>query len=531
VDREPDAESLVGAVIASRYLIEAQIGDGAMGRVYRARHVKLGRLFAVKVLRPSLLADATICRRFTREAELAAALQHPNIVTMVDVGETPGGLHYLVMEHAPGDTLYDLIVREAPMPAARVIGIVRQLCDGLGHAHDRGLIHRDFKPDNVIVERERDGDPLKIVDFGIAILRDEAASSSPERLTTVGVVLGTPHYMAPEQALGQPIDPRADLFALGVMCFEMLTGRPPFDGDGVDIARANIMLETPAMRDRAPDHAVDPLLEAFTRRLMMKSPDARPPSAAAARTVLDLIAHDRAAAAAVLDIALPPEPAPLPLPLPGVDRPVGLPIEPGSMYAAAGPRPGGSVTLRTSVPPPPDAPFAMPTETEPRSPAPFAGHEAPPMTAELAAPYRRRNAEPTERLAPMRPRRGAIAVTAVAMVAALVVIAALVVAARTRDRMAPRRPPAHSLGVADPQLEGVLAGRLARDPREAHGQLAAEAVERDDPRAGARGGEPLLDPPQRALDRRVAHERAGVRREHQGGERVVEVERVELVPR
>ena len=523
MDREPDADSLIGAVIASRYQIEAQIGDGAMGRVYRARHVKLGRLFAVKVLRPSLLADATICRRFTREAELAAALQHPNIVTMVDVGETPGGLHYLVMEHAPGDTLYDLIVREAPMPAARVIGIVRQLCDGLGHAHDRGLIHRDFKPDNVIVERERDGDPLKIVDFGIAILRDEAASSSPERLTTAGVVLGTPHYMAPEQALGQPIDPRADLFALGVMCFEMLTGRPPFDGDGVDIARANIMLETPAMRDRAPGHAVDPLLEAFTRRLMMKSPNARPPSAAAARTVLDLIAHDRAAAAAVLDIAQPPEPA--------VDRRVGLPIGPGALHAAAGPRPGASVTLRTSVPPPPDAPFALPAETEPRSQAPFAGHEAPPMTAELAAPYRRRNAEPTERVAPMRPRRGAIAMTAVAAVAALVVIAALVVAARARDRMAPRRPPAHSLGVANPQLERVVAGRLARDPREPRGQLAAEAVERHDPRAGAHGGEPLLDPPQRALDRRVAHERAGVRREHQGGERVVEVQRVELVPR
>jgi protein kinase-like protein len=305
VDGEPAMDPLIGEVIASRYRVEAHVGDGSMGSVYRARHVKVGRPFALKVMRPSLTGDPGLRRRFLREAELAGGLHHPGIVAMVDLGETSTGLCYLVMEYAAGDTLYDLIVRSAPLPAARVISIVRQLCDGLAHAHDHGLIHRDLKPENVVVEPDpRGGDRMKIIDFGIAILRDDAVSTSPERLTTAGLVLGTPHYMAPEQAMGDAIDHRVDLFALGVMCFEMLTGRAPFDGDGVEVAHANASIDTPAMRARAPELVVDPLLEAFTRRLMSKSRDARPGSAAAARALLDLIELDRTAAAAMLEVPL-----------------------------------------------------------------------------------------------------------------------------------------------------------------------------------------------------------------------------------
>lgn len=305
MDSAPDSDRLIGEIIASRYRIEARLGDGAMGAVYRARHVKLGRPFAVKVLRPALLGDETIRQRFRREAKLAGSLDHHNIVGMVDIGETSDGLCYLVMEYAPGATLYDLILQSAPLPTEQVIAIMRQLCDGLAHAHDRGLIHRDFKPENVVLERSERSERLKIIDFGIAILRDEAMSSSPERLTTTGIVLGTPHYMAPEQALGDPLDHRVDLFALGVMCFEMLTGRPPFDGDGVDVARANVALDTPAMSQRAPGLTFDPLLEALTRRLMSKSREARPESAAATRLLIDLIVRDRPAAAAALDTTLP----------------------------------------------------------------------------------------------------------------------------------------------------------------------------------------------------------------------------------
>jgi eukaryotic-like serine/threonine-protein kinase len=303
VELEADPDDLIGQVVASRYCVEARLGHGAMGTVYRARHLKVGRAFAIKVLHPQFLADDKARRRFAREAELAGSLDHPNIVRVVDAGETPEGLRYLVMEFVDGTTLFDLIHAAAPMPAARVISIVRQLCDGLAHAHERGLIHRDFKTENVLVETDPHGGDLpRIADFGISILRDDAASSNPQRLTTAGLVLGTPHYMAPEHATGGAIDHRIDLFALGVMCFEMLTGRGPFDGDGVDVARANLLADTPIMSVRVPGLVVDPLLEALTRKLMMKSRDLRPPTASAVRELIDLIERDRPAAAAALDL-------------------------------------------------------------------------------------------------------------------------------------------------------------------------------------------------------------------------------------
>ncbi|HEX3760388.1 MAG TPA: protein kinase [Kofleriaceae bacterium] len=385
---EPD--SLIGEVLASRYCIEARVGSGAMGTVYRARHVKLGRPFAVKLLRPSLLGNETIRRRFAREAELAGALHHPNLVSMVDLGETAYGLHYLVMEYADGETLYDLMARIGPMPGDRVTAIVRQLCDGLAHAHGHGLIHRDFKPENVIVGSEHGRDHVKIVDFGIAILRDDAVSSSPDRLTTAGAVVGTPHYMAPEHALGRPIDHRVDLFALGVLCFEMLTGAAPFDGDGVDIARANVMTQTPAMGDRVPGVRVDPLLEAFTRRLMMKSPDARPASAADARALLDLIERDRAAAATALDVApaAPPGMRRPPTPAPAIamatERVVslqGTPVEP----------------LRR---PRPALPFQLPVTGPPGLPGLPAAPELPAATVHRVPGL---PVEATARVAPLAP--------------------------------------------------------------------------------------------------------------------------------
>ena len=305
-------DALIGRVFANRYRLDEQIGDGAMGVVYRARHVKIARAFAVKVLHPQLLAKDKVRRRFEREAELAASLRHDNVIGVVDVGETEDGLKYLVMDFAEGETLATLIVKGA-MPASRVVRIVRQLCDGLAHAHEAGLIHRDFKPDNVIVQRDGNGrETPRIVDFGIALLRDDAPASERERLTTAGIVLGTPHYMAPEHASGQPIDHRIDLFALGVICFEMMTGRLPFDGDGVDVARANMSFDPPSMRELVPNLEPDPLLEAFTRKLMARSLDDRFATARAAREMLDLIDRDRNAATIALDLAPPPIVAPPP---------------------------------------------------------------------------------------------------------------------------------------------------------------------------------------------------------------------------
>src|SRR6185436_10239416 len=300
-DRSSD--ELVGQVLASRYLIEHKLGEGAMGTVYRARHVKMGRPFAVKVLHPKLLEDEKLALRFAREAELAGRLHHPNVIGVVDVGETPEGHRYMVMDFAAGGDLADLL-GEAPMPPARIIHLVRQMLEGLYHAHEAGLIHRDFKPENVIVERDDHGNEVpRIVDFGISILRDGGeAADATGRLTTNGLVLGTPHYMAPEQAVADPIDHRIDLFALGIIVYEMLCGKLPFDGTGAEVARANLLLDPPLISERVPYLEVDPLLEAFARKLMAKKRNARPATAKAARELLDLIERDRPAAAVALGL-------------------------------------------------------------------------------------------------------------------------------------------------------------------------------------------------------------------------------------
>jgi hypothetical protein len=471
-----------------------------MGTVYRARHVKVGRPFAIKVLHRRFLTDIKTRKRFAREAELAGALHHANVVSVVDVGETLEGLNYLVMEYAEGRTLCEVINDAAPMRAARVIAIAQQLCDGLQHAHEHGLIHRDLKTENVLVERgPRDTDVVRIVDFGIAILRDDAVSSDPARLTSVGMVLGTPHYMAPEHATGASIDHRIDLFALGVMCFEMLTGVAPFDGDGVDVARANLLLDTPAMAVRVPGLRVDPLLEAFTRKLMMKSREDRPATALAARELLDLIERDRPSAAAALGVVLDEAPvtrsgAPrmawMPLPRPPV---------PASQVRSTGSRTGiedTDLALQVLAGP------AGHTRADPARAVPSPSG-APPRASQAG--------DQTEQMTPVRSRRLEIAI---AMVAILVVIVAIAVAMQSRgpavqdrgSRQVHRGRRAAALlrrarreALADPQLERIAAGRLARDQRESRRELAAESVVRDHARPHASTGEALLDPAQRAL--------------------------------
>jgi len=300
-----ESDPLIGVVLASRYQIEVRLGEGAMGSVYKARHVKVGRAFAVKVLHPKLLEDGKVAQRFEREAELAGRLRHPNVVGVVDVGETTDGLRYMVMDFAEGPDLATLM-DDTPFTGARVVHLTRQMLEGLFHAHEQGLIHRDFKPENVIIEKDTHGAEMpRIVDFGIAILREGGDSPSGEgRLTTNGLVLGTPHYMAPEQAVADPIDHRIDLFALGIVMYEMLSGKLPFDGTGAEVARANLLLDPPPIALRVPHLEVDPLLEAFARRLMAKKRDARPPTAKAARDLLDLIERDRDAAAAALGVPL-----------------------------------------------------------------------------------------------------------------------------------------------------------------------------------------------------------------------------------
>ena len=297
-----------GHVLVDRYVIEARLADGAMGTVYRARHVKFGRQFAIKVLHPSLVANEKVLRRFEREAELAGRLRHTNVASVVDVGVTENGLHFTAMEFASGVNLASMLA-EGALTEVRMLDIAKQLCSGLQHAHEVGLIHRDFKPENVIVDQLAGGrEVARIVDWGVAILLEHAGDTDdPDRLTTKGIVVGTPHYMAPEQARGGAMDHRVDMFALGLICYEMLTGLLPFDGSGVDIARANLQSPTPPMIERAPNVRVDPVLEAIVRQLLEKDPDARPPSGNAARELFELYERDRASCALLLGVDIPVE--------------------------------------------------------------------------------------------------------------------------------------------------------------------------------------------------------------------------------
>ncbi len=284
------SEDWLGSVFESKYRIEAELGSGAMGTVFLARHVKVGRAFAIKLLHTHLSSNAMMCERFQREAQLAGRLHHPNCTSIIDVG-THDGRAFIVMELEEGKSLASMLVDEPARMRANAFALLRQLCDGLDHAHSLGLIHRDLKPDNIIVES--DG-TARIVDFGIALLE---GPQSDARLTGAGMILGTPQYIAPEVSMGHDYDHRVDLFALGVLTYEIFTGELPFRGSGVDAVLASISAPTPVMN-------VDPLIQAFTHKLMAKKPAARPSSARHARELLDLIEHDREAAARAFGLSL-----------------------------------------------------------------------------------------------------------------------------------------------------------------------------------------------------------------------------------
>jgi serine/threonine protein kinase len=292
------AANLVGKIVLDRYLIESKLGKGAMGTVYRGKDVKLRRDVAIKVLHDHLVHEPTMMARFRREAMVAARLQHENVVGVLDVGEFEG-TQLMVLEFARGPSLHDIM--SGPLPRDRIVRLVSSLLHGLDHAHAAGLVHRDLKPDNVIVDTSPNGSEVpRIVDFGIAVLRTPDGSADGEKLTAEGVVIGTPMYMAPEQAKGDEVDHRADLFALGVIMYEMLAGAPPFTGTSMEIALASINEDPPPIAARAPGVVADPLLELYARKLMARKLTDRFANAHVALEVIDLVDRDREAAALAL---------------------------------------------------------------------------------------------------------------------------------------------------------------------------------------------------------------------------------------
>jgi eukaryotic-like serine/threonine-protein kinase len=272
-------DPLVGSTIGD-YVIESKIGEGGMGRVYRAHRLDdPTREVALKVLLGDLAASSVMRQRFAREAEAARKLDHAHIVGVLDFGHTPAGLPYLAMELVEGTNLA-LILQKGPMQGDRVIRIARQLCEALDHAHSRGVIHRDFKPDNILVIDEGGEDRVKVADFGLALSQNDDV-----RLTMTGVAC-TPAYAAPEQLRGDTIDSRVDLYALGTAMFEMLTGGMlPFDSDLQGTIRMKLAGEAPNLATIVPD--MQPALATLVARLLSYDPDRRPRSARSLMIALD----------------------------------------------------------------------------------------------------------------------------------------------------------------------------------------------------------------------------------------------------
>ncbi len=255
-------------LIKNRYRVVGDLGRGGMATVYKAVDTVLGRTVALKVLHPQYSQDPVFLARFTREAQAAAALDHPGVVEIHDVGQDDDR-HFIVMEFVDGQDLKTLIREEAPLPIERAVDLAIQICAAVGHAHVAGLIHRDVKPQNVLVTAD---DRVKVTDFGIARAAAEAGPTEP------GVVWGTAHYLSPEQAVGQPATPASDVYALGVVLYEMLAGRPPFEADSRPaIAAQHVQAEPPPIQQFNP--RVPPQLAAIIARAMAKDPVKRYPTA------------------------------------------------------------------------------------------------------------------------------------------------------------------------------------------------------------------------------------------------------------
>lgn len=286
LDSNPDAG--IGRILDGRYRLDAVLGHGGMGYVYRATHTRIGKPFAIKVLRPRHATEPGVVERFLREARLASVLEHPNIVDINDYGELPEGGAYYVMELLSGRTLAARIDEDGPIEPGRALSIAVQICRGLECAHEQGIVHRDLKPDNVfLVQREGESDEprVKLIDFGIA--RAQSA-----RITATGAVLGTPEYMSPEQAQGEDVDARADLYALGVIVFEMLTGLVPFCSEDVTkVIYSHIHGTPPTLASVAAPLRRLERTDAVLSRLLAKSPRARPSSAARVAELLDEAMH------------------------------------------------------------------------------------------------------------------------------------------------------------------------------------------------------------------------------------------------
>lgn len=276
----------VGTIIAGRYQIESLIGQGGMGDVYLVKHTVMRKRLALKLLRPELSQVAEFSARFEREAMAAANIDHPHVAAATDCGKAEDGTLFLALEFIEGRSLRD-VISDGPLSLRRALHITQQVASAMVRAHELGIVHRDIKPDNIMLtHREGDPDFVKVLDFGLAKLSSSAGmgetGKAAEKLTQFGEIFGTPQYMAPEQTAGGEVDGRTDLYALGMILFEMLAGRLAYEGKTAsDFLRHQLATPLPSFAQRAPLVAVPPWAEALTRKLCEKQPNERFASAAA----------------------------------------------------------------------------------------------------------------------------------------------------------------------------------------------------------------------------------------------------------
>jgi serine/threonine-protein kinase len=263
-------DPLVGQTIDGRYLVEGVLGEGGMGVVYRARHTGIERKVALKVLRSEFANDREILERFVLEAKTASALGNPHIVDILDFGRLPDGSTYFAMEHLDGVSLTEAINQR--LTPDRIAKIALQVCDGLAAAHEKNIVHRDLKPDNIFILQRSGADFVKLLDFGIA----KVSTDATQKLTRAGAVFGTPHYMSPEQAAGTTVDHRADIYALGVILYEMASGKLPFDSDNFMGILTQHMYKAPIpIRALVNNSDCPPGLEAIVQKCLEKLPGSR----------------------------------------------------------------------------------------------------------------------------------------------------------------------------------------------------------------------------------------------------------------
>ena len=265
-----------GTIIAGRYEIVRALGAGGMGSVYQARQISMDRMVALKLIHPHIASSSDVAKRFHREMQATSKIEHANTIRVFDYGQAEDGQLFLAMEFLDGKPLGKILEATGPLPLVRIVHIAAQIARALAAAHEEGIAHRDLKPDNVmLLDRYGEKDFVKVLDFGIARFVDTPPQT---QMTTDGAVIGTPAYMSPEQAMGHVVDKRADFYSLGVMLFQMATGRLPFEGPTLAALLVAHATEKPPLPSSI--RPVPPRLEALILRLMAKSPDERPRDAA-----------------------------------------------------------------------------------------------------------------------------------------------------------------------------------------------------------------------------------------------------------